>query len=136
MYELKEELKTLKAVKKAINIEKHRHEVGTMTTLVTGVIEALKYKQLRFFHHHITDTNTANQQTYKAYATRNKYKAITNLTELNHELSKNKKANLTRCNVLLGELIETDFLTETTKKQLTKFAKATPRKLKQNYFSV
>jgi hypothetical protein len=110
MYEVKDELKALKAIKKAINVEKHRHEVGSMTFLVSAVLQALKQKQLRYFHHYINENHIANHQTYKAYATKNKYKALTQLTELNHELSKNLKANLTRCNVILDELIETDFL--------------------------
>lgn len=136
MYELKDELKALKAIKKAINVEKHKHKLENLTVFVSGVIEALKLKQLRYFHHYISEKHTANKQTYKAYATKNKYKALTQLTELNHELSKNLKANLTRCNVILDELIETDFYGETTNKQLAKFTNATPRKLKENYFHV
>ncbi|MBM7572923.1 hypothetical protein [Aquibacillus albus] len=46
MKNLKDELKQLRVVKKALNVEKHQHQVGVLSVLVSEIYDSIKFNEL------------------------------------------------------------------------------------------
>lgn len=134
--QLKDELKYLKVIKKAVNVKKHRNEVNKLTVLIDEIVDSIRNKELKFYINSVSEKQLVHVQYYKARASQNKNKALTDLQELKQELNRNGKASLKRVNVLLDNLTGSEFYSVSTENFLGSWRNNTTRPFKRQYFTV
>ncbi|WP_010530920.1 hypothetical protein [Lentibacillus jeotgali] len=132
---LQQELKKLKAIKKALNDERHLHQVQKLAVLVAEVLEELKHNELRFFAVYTNTNYMEHIERYQNIARRNKNKALASLQDLIDELMQ-KRVNIKRCNVLLDALISSEFYTKQTERKLSGWRSLQPKDFIRKYFTV
>lgn len=133
MHQLTNELKTLKAVKKAMNDKRHRNEVSLLTNLIGEVYQAVKAKGTKYFVHFTKDEYMEHVIRYENMARKQKNKALAMLQEIHAELNQN---NIKRCNVLMTELIETNFFIKSTQEKLSMWHPVSKQQFRKAYFTV
>lgn len=135
MHQLINEMKKLKAIRKALNVKKYEDEVYLLSILVAEVAEAIETKGVNYFAHYTSDNYTEHIETYHSIAERNKNKVLSMLQELHQELNK-KDVSIKRCNVLVNELIESNFLIVDTEKKISKWQPLRKANFKRQHFTV
>lgn len=132
---LKKTLNKLKAIEKAINTKKYRNDLYKLSSLVSEATEELKQYKERYFVNYTSEKEQYHVESYTNHAKRMKNQALAELQELEGELNK-PKVNITRCNVLLSRLINSNFHKKETDSFLGDWRSINNKDFKQAYFRV